>query len=143
MLWRPASLRWGIGDLLVSSETRLTRAVARWLTRSSIYDPNWLVITAPYFFPTAALLLAMVAAMIPIPLIPWSSLAVGFAMSYHARAIGVVYRKEPFELRRLGRVWSYLFLPGVNLFGIGLLLAVAIGGGDLAENFLRACTFYF
>ncbi len=138
IFWRPASVRWGFSDVLVQSETRITRWAMRWLTRSPVEPANWLVEVSPYFVPTAAILLAIVAAMIPIPLVPWSSLALGFAISYHFRAVRVVYRTEGWVFHRLGRVWSWLFLPAINLLGFGLLISMALGGTTLTQYFFES-----
>ena len=132
--WRPWSKRMRIGDRAVSGETMLTRGTVRWLTHCASEQSNWLVSISPYFVPTAAILLAIVAALIPIPLVPWSSLVLGFALAYHARAIRVVYRTNPKEIRKLGWFWSALFLPGANLLALSILLAMGLEGVELVSK---------
>jgi hypothetical protein len=139
IFWRPASITWGVGDRLVAFEIKFTRVLARQLTRARADDNDWLVISSPYFFPTTAIVLGLIAALIPIPLIPLSSFAIGFALAYFVRAMRVVQRSEPDELRKLGYVWSGMFLPSMNLLALGLLVAIGVGELSLAKQFCGAC----
>lgn len=104
----------------------------RWLGRG-----NWIMLAAPYFVPTATLILWLVS------LILFQSLrclVLGFGISYHVTAVALQCSSGTSELRRLGRKFCWMFLPAANLFVAGLVAAYSLNGfsgaGDFVANWL-------
>ncbi len=102
VLWR----RWlghiSIGRWLVTMEHELTHAMFAFLTGHKVvrisatfgsggevhYEGkgNWLITAAPYFFPTAALILSLLAYLLPFPNLPWPSFLLGIALDITSSA---------------------------------------------------------
>ncbi len=89
---------------------------------------NWLISISPYFFPTlpAALLLATWAlATQPSPL---ARALLGAATAFSLTSTWQETHRHQVDLRRVGFLFSWLFLPGANLLAYGLLLANELAG---------------
>jgi hypothetical protein len=98
---------------------------------------NWLIQIAPYFFPTAAIFLWLVAAFIPFgSLLYLSSIAVGFATGFHVVSTIREIRRDHAELRDLSWKFCWLFLPAANLAMLGLMLAYSQDGRRGMGSFL-------
>jgi hypothetical protein len=92
----------------------------RWLGRG-----NWLMLAAPYFVPTATILIWLVS------LLLFSSLrclVLGFGISYHVTAVAIQCQTGTSEVRRLGRKFCWMFLPAANLIVAGLVAAYSLNG---------------
>lgn len=100
----------------------------RWLGRG-----NWVMLAAPYFVPTATILLWLISLILFQPL---RCLILGFGMSYHVTAVTLQCRAGTSELRRLGRKFCWLFLPAANLLVAGLAAAFALNGFSSMGDFL-------
>lgn len=102
---------------------------------------NWLIAVAPYFFPTAALLLFLLAFFLPFPGLPWSSFLLGVALGYHIVSTYRETHRDQTDIQQLGRTFCWLFLPAANLAVVGLLVSFAHAGsagmnqwfGDIME----------
>lgn len=89
---------------------------------------NWLIIAAPYFFPTAAAVLFILAYLLPFPGLPWQGFLLGVALGYHVVSTCRETHKDQSDLQQLGLTFCCLFLPAANLAVIGLLTSFAHGG---------------
>lgn len=143
-LWRSWLATTSLGNWLIQFEHELTHMIFAMLTFHSIVgfrasvskgshikfigQGNWLITSAPYFFPTAAVLFWMMSWFLPIQWLPWSSLALGFAMGYHLISTYRETHVEQGDLQQIGFVFSWLFLPTINLLMIGLIVAFSHNG---------------
>ncbi len=101
---------------------------------------NWLIQIAPYFFPTAAVLLWLIAIFIPFGfLVPWTSLALGVATGFHVVSTLREIRQDRAELESLSWKFCWLFLPTANLLMLGCLVAFSYLGFSGLFQFLRDC----
>ncbi len=91
---------------------------------------NWLIVAAPYFFPTAALLLALIAFLLPFPGLPWQGFLLGIALGYHLVSTYRETHKDQTDLQHLGLTFCWLFLPAANLIVIGFLISFAHSGSE-------------
>ena len=100
----------------------------RWLGRG-----NWLMLAAPYFIPTATILLWLVSLILFQSL---RSLILGFGISYHLTSVLLQCVEGTSELRRLGRRFCWLFLPPTNLFVAGCVASFAMNGFTQIGDFM-------
>ncbi|MCA9194942.1 MAG: M50 family metallopeptidase [Planctomycetales bacterium] len=146
IVWRRwlGKSRWG--KALITLEHEMTHALFAWLTLHPVLSmwasgdevghvrfrgqPNWLIAVAPYFFPTAALLMFLIAFLMPFQGLPWRSFLLGVALSYHIISTYRETHRDQSDLRYLGTLFCWLFLPAANLAVLGFLLAYAHGGAD-------------
>jgi hypothetical protein len=144
LFWR----RWlgasRVGAALISLEREFTRALFALVTGHSILGfratlgrgaevrfsgrGNWIISVAPFFFPTAAIFLFLMAFFLPFASMPWQSLMLGVALGFQA----ISRRREIFrdqnDLRPLGPLFCWMFLPAANLAVMGLLVSFAYAG---------------
>ncbi len=92
----------------------------RWLGRG-----NWIMLAAPYFVPTATVILWLVSLILFQSL---RSLVLGFGISYHVTAVAIQCRTGTSETRRLGRKFCWMFLPAINFLVAGLVAAYSLNG---------------
>jgi hypothetical protein len=102
------------------SKNKTKGSRVRWLGRG-----NWLMLAAPYFVPTATIVLWLLSLFLFQSL---RSLVLGFGISYHIVAVLIQCRAGTSELRRLGRKFCWLFLPATNLFVAGCVASFALNG---------------
>lgn len=100
----------------------------RWLGRG-----NWIMLAAPYFIPTATLLMWLVSLILFQAL---RSLILGLGISYHLTAVLLQCQDGTSELRRLGRKFCWLFLPPANCFVAGCVASFALNGFTQIWEFL-------
>lgn len=100
----------------------------RWLGRG-----NWIMLAAPYFVPTATIILWLLSLILFQSL---RSLVLGFGISYHLTAVSIQCRTGTSEVRRLGRKFCWMFLPTANLLVAGLVAAYALNGFTGIGDFL-------
>ena len=114
--------------VVVYSASRYKGARVRWLGRG-----NWIMLAAPYFVPTATILLWLVS------LIFFQSfhcLVLGFGISYHLTAVTLQCLLGTSETRRLGNRFCWMFLPATNFLVAGLVAAFALNGFASMADFL-------
>lgn len=86
---------------------------------------NWLITAAPYFFPTAALLLFILAYFLPFPGLPWQGFLLGVALGYHIVSTYRETHRDQTDIKILGNTFCWMFLPAANLAVVGLLVSFA------------------
>ncbi len=146
LVWR----RWignnRLGQLLITLEHEATHALFALLTLHRIVafraslgrggqvkflgKGNWLITVAPYFFPTAALLLFLVAFLLPFPGLPWRGFLLGISLAYHIVSTIRETHRDQTDIQVLGATFCWLFLPAANLLVVGFLVSYAHGGTD-------------
>lgn len=97
---------------------------------------NWLITAAPYFFPTAALLLFVVAYLLPFPGLPWHGFLLGVALGYHIVSTWRETHRDQTDIHELGLTFCWMFLPAANLAVVGLLVAYAHDWDNGISNWL-------
>jgi hypothetical protein len=103
---------------------------------------NWLIQIAPYFFPTAAVVLWLVALLIPFgSLLGLTSLALGFATGFHVVSTWREIYRDRDELLALSSRFCWLFLPSANLLMLGGLIAYSQDGFRRLATFLSDVSF--
>lgn len=153
--WRRWLSRLAIGRWLVTMEHEVTHAIFAFLTlhkivgfRATTFDGgevryegrgNWLITAAPYFFPTAALVLSLIAYLLPFPNLPWPSFLLGIALGYHFVSTYRETHRDQRDLKVLGSLFSWMFLPAANLVMVGFLIAFAHSGMDGVKVWLAGC----
>jgi hypothetical protein len=98
---------------------------------------NWLIVVAPYFFPTACLAVLLVGAFVPPSVHVWLDAMLGAALGYHITSTWRETHLGQTDLKQVGYLFSLLFLPTANLLVLGVLLAFAHSGLPAAGEFLR------
>lgn len=144
LIWR----RWldnsRIGRWMITLEHELTHALFAWATGHRIVAiraslgrggdvrfvgrGNWMITLAPYFFPTAALALLLLAYLMPISILPWRGLFLGFALGFHLVSTYRETHRDQSDLQNVGPKFCWMVLPTANLAVLGLLIAWAHGG---------------
>jgi hypothetical protein len=98
---------------------------------------NWLITAAPYFFPTAAILLFLLAFFLPFAALPWQSFLLGVALSYHVISTWRETHRDQTDLHNLGRSFCWMLLPAANIAVVGLLIAFSHSGSDGMHSWLE------
>jgi hypothetical protein len=95
-------------------------------TDSRLGNGNWVMLSSPYCFPTASILLWLASGfLLPAFL---RSFVIGFGVAYHIASVILQWKFGTSELRRLGRKFTILFLVPANLIVIGTGIAFALNG---------------
>ncbi|QDV24087.1 M50 family metallopeptidase [Aureliella helgolandensis] len=97
---------------------------------------NWLITAAPYFFPTAAILLFLIAYVLPFPGLPWQSFLLGVALGYHVVSTYRETTRDQPDIQQLGTKFCWMFLPAANLAVVSLLIAFAYGRASEMNQWL-------
>lgn len=84
-------------------------------------DGNWLIIIAPYFFPLFCFIYICVINFLPKQLI-WNGI-LGYFLGYHIDTVFSQIHPDQTDLKKVGFRFCFMFLPGINLYTIGSLLA--------------------
>jgi hypothetical protein len=145
-LWQRWLKRSGMMRWLIAFEHELTHAIFAWCTGHRILAihasadkggevrfvgrGNWLITLAPYFFPTAALVLLLLAYLMPIWFLPWRGFFLGVALGFHIISTYKETHRDASDLQLVGSKFCWMFLPTANLAVIGLIIAWAHGGAD-------------
>lgn len=89
---------------------------------------NWLIDVAPYFFPTATVVLILVLPWVPFLHGGWGQLLLGLSLGYHLTSTWTETHHAQTDLQKAGFFFCWLFLPAANVAGLGLMLAAAQAG---------------
>lgn len=154
LLWNRWLGKSRFGSFLVTLEHELTHALFALLTfhpivgfRASLKSGghvrfagkgNWLIIAAPYFFPSAAIVLFCLAYFLPFASLPWQSLLMGTALTYHLVSTWRETHRDQNDLRLLGGAFCWMFLPAANLAVVGLLVSFAHAGSEGVREWLAS-----
>lgn len=92
---------------------------------------NWLMTIAPYFFPTFPVFVIWAGGIYhwigeALPTVYWSVFGTTAGM-YFASTAGEI-RTNQTDLKRVGFLFSFCFLPGMHVLSIGLMLSYAAYG---------------
>lgn len=151
-LWRKYLSQSRMGRLFMIFEHELTHALFAVLTLHRIVGfrasvgrggevrfagaGNWLITVAPYFFPTVALLLFLLAYLMPLAAFPWQRFLLGVALGYHIVSTYRETHRDQTDITRLGLTFCWLFLPAANVAVVGLLVAFAHDPASGISNWL-------
>ncbi len=150
-LWKSWMARGKLGTWLIHWEHEFTHLIFAVLTchpilgfRASAQQGshvrflgkgNWLITASPYFFPTAALVLWVASWLLPIRVLPWTSLVLGFAIGYHVVSTIHETHRDQTDLQQLTWRFCWLFLPAANLLFVGILLSYSYGGSEAVSDY--------
>ena len=95
---------------------------------------NWLIATAPYFFPTLSILAIVVMRFLPGRDLTWAGAVLGVTVAYHALSNWSETHRHQSDLREAGWLFSLLFLGAANALVFGLLLSYACGVRSLTAH---------
>jgi len=95
---------------------------------------NWLIAIAPYFFPTLTLLVILVLSWLPPRHLAIGAFVLGCAVAHHIFSTWSETHRHQSDLRETGWLFSWLFLPSVNAFVLGIILAYASGTRSLTAH---------
>lgn len=146
LLWRRWLGKSRIGKFLITLEHESTHALFALLTLHTIVGfkaslgkggevrfvgkGNWLITAAPYFFPTAAFILFLLAYLLPFSGLPWRSFLLGVALAYHIVSTVRETHRDQTDIQQLGMAFCWLFLPAANLAVVGALISFAHSGSE-------------
>jgi hypothetical protein len=154
-LWWLSIRKWSL-SWLSTFEHEMTHCLFAWLTGNRVGEikvtlrggghitvigsPNWLIDVAPYFFPTATIVLLLISTIIPyLDLMVWQ-LAIGVSLCYHFTSTIPKTHEGQTDLQKAGFVFCWMFLPTANIVGLGLTLAIARNGWTGVSQWLSAVT---
>lgn len=104
---------------------------------------NWLIAIAPYFFPTAAICLWAISLLLPIRIVPWTGLVLGFALGFHIVSTYRETHRDQSDLKQLSWRFVWMFLPAANLLVVGVMMAFALNGFTGIYLFFKHAIFVF
>ena len=92
---------------------------------------NWLISLAPYFFPTAAVIVMALGGFYalldePFPIAYWVIL--GLMTGYHLVSTMDEIHLDQTDFKEAGYLFTILFLPGINLITYGILMSYVCHG---------------
>jgi Peptidase M50B-like len=150
--WRKVIGDWAIVRWIVTMEHEVTHALFAFLTGHKIVSiratmgaggevryaggGNWLITAAPYFFPTAAIVLSLIAYFLPFSGLPWGSFLLGVALGYHFVSTYRETHGDQSDLKELGKTFSWMFLPAANIATVLFLVAFAYNGTESVQTWL-------
>ena len=101
---------------------------------------NWLISIAPYFFPTISFAIMGILALLDSGAHPWLNLLLGLSVSYHITSTWKETHWGQSDIKEVGYLYSFLFLPSANLISYTAILAFVLGGGAQLEQSLSFVT---
>ncbi len=153
ILWQLVLKRPAWGSLMSTFEHELTHAVFAWATLHPVIDfkttwrsgghikyrgeGNWLISIAPYFFPTAAVAVALALIWMPDKWLAWTNAILGVTVAYHMTSTWIETHRDQPDLHKTGFTFAFMYLPAANLVWYGLVIAFAFGGADATGDFLK------
>jgi hypothetical protein len=124
-----ALFAWATFHRVVGFSAMRTGGHVRYLGRG-----NWLIAIAPYFFPTFTLLVVVALSLLPPRHIYAGSIVLGVSVAHHVMSTWSETHRHQSDLREVGWLWSWMFLPAVNAFTIGIVLSYAAGTRSLTAH---------
>jgi hypothetical protein len=98
---------------------------------------NWLILIAPYFFPTLSVAAAGLCALAPSNLRVPASGIFGATLGYHAISTWRETHREQTDLKVCGFAFAAMILPAANLVALGSVIALVLDGGNGWLTFVR------
>jgi hypothetical protein len=95
---------------------------------------NWLISIAPYFFPTFTLIVIAVLSFLPARHLAIGAGVLGASVAHHTLSTWLETHRHQTDLRDVGWIWSWLFLPSINAFVLGIILSYAAGMRSLTAH---------
>ena len=126
-------------SFLSTLEHEITHCIFAWLTFNRVtglkatlrsgghmtYEGsgNWLLTIAPYFFPTSTIGLLFLAPYLDFVSVLVIQAVIGASIAYHATSTWVETHHAQTDLKEVGFLFSFLFLPTANLLSFALIFA--------------------
>jgi hypothetical protein len=98
---------------------------------------NWLIAIAPYFVPTFTLIAIVVLAVLPPKHLAVGAVVLGVTVAHHVLSTWSEAHRHQTDLREVGWLWSWMFLPSINAFVLGVVLAFAAGTRSLTAHLVH------
>lgn len=95
---------------------------------------NWLIAIAPYFFPTFTLLVIGALTVLPPKHLYVGAIVLGASVAHHILSTWSEAHRHQTDLRETGWLWSWMFLPSINAFTLGIVLSFAAGTRSLTAH---------
>ena len=83
---------------------------------------NWMITTAPYFFPTASVSLAIIMIFLPGWLEFWIEGFLGVTVAFHLVSTWTETHRGQRDLQKVGFLFVFMFLPAANVIWYGLII---------------------
>lgn len=99
-------------------------------------EENWLIVIAPYFFPIFIFVFIFITFFLRQNII--FSVVLGYLLGYHLDTVASQIHDKQTDLPKVGYKFCFMFLPGANLWIIGLILAYNAKG---LSGFLKYVNF--
>ena len=97
---------------------------------------NWLILVAPYWFPTVSVAFALALSLVDPQHAEAVNLGLGVSVGYHLTSTWRETHPGQSDLRRVGMGFCWCILPFLNLVSYGGLLAFVVYGSDGAVDHL-------
>jgi hypothetical protein len=97
---------------------------------------NWLITIAPYFFPTLSFIIMGILSIIGAGATPWLNLALGVSVAYHLTSTWNETHWGQTDIKEVGYLYSFLFLPSANIISYIAILSFVQGGPSLLTESL-------
>jgi len=154
LLWLLIFSKRSWGDIFSTMEHEFTHAIFAWMTFHHVSDfkatfcsggyvqirggsgTNWLILIAPYWFPTLTIPVMLVLGLHPAAHADVVSGLLGVTFSYQLTSTYLETHVGQTDLQRVGFPFAWMFLPTMNILAAGVVVAVAYGGLDSAMSFL-------
>ena len=144
ILWFILLKRRFVGSWLSTLEHELTHALFALLTLHKVRmvktthysggymlytgEGNWLILIAPYFFPTMSFILMALFIIFGDGVPNGAAEIFGASVSYHLTSTWKETHLGQSDLTKVGRVFALMVLPGANLFVYSLLFSFVLSG---------------
>jgi hypothetical protein len=88
---------------------------------------NWVITIAPYFVPTASLLLVIIMILMPGLLVVWVEGLLGVTVAFHLTSTWTKTHSGQRDLQEVGFTFAFMFLPAANVMWYGLIIEFCWG----------------
>lgn len=144
------------GSFFSTFEHELTHAIFAWMTFNKVtgltvtwreggecrYEGhvNWLMIIAPYFFPTLLLIPILLGVVFDSSSAPLIDFLFGLLTLYHLTSTWRETHPAQSDLIQVRYLFAWLFLPAANVLVYGVFILLLLGGsGEAWQFFFNTC----